>query len=659
MALLEPPITSRRSPQHAPSNAARRATAALVAVAAAASCADATPPDDAASVAAEPVAARGSKLITDNGLRENGLRENGLRENGLRENGLRENGLATLAFKTWFDKDRARSANVMKYVARCALRPDQSLAYTDGAGTSYTWPGSLGLAPNWNTAPATVADQEWVSACLMAFTNKCGNNVTISLRGPTDGAPETERFPLEAGEATGWTYQEGAFFGNLFDAAGPDANGCDGSGTNSFVQVGLGRECGSDTKNCGHKAQGACSAKCTISTNADKYYKSCAANRRTYARVITTYLDPTTWRGAMDCRNKDLEDNQISVGYYHVCARKGTGQLGCWGRNDEGQLGDGTRTNRYAPVAPSLTKVVQVSTAEKSTCARFEDGSTKCWGWNNNGQLGDGTNATSLVPKTVSSLTNTLFATSGRQHVCSVAYGGAMFCWGSNWAGQIGNGVATGAVWTPTRVSNLANVVETAGGETFSCARLADNTVQCWGQNYAGQLGDGTRTDHYTPAPVTGLTNVVQLAVSDDSACARQADGTVRCWGSGLDGQIGNGIAKDSLTPSTVINLGTDVTKVVTGYYHTCALKADGKVFCWGRNTIGQLGNASYNTVQASPLQVAGITDATDLATGHSTNCARRATGAIVCWGANDYGQLGLGTADANPHPTLTQVAGL
>jgi alpha-tubulin suppressor-like RCC1 family protein len=652
------PVNHPRSGTRIAAHNAKRAVAA-VALAAAAACAEVAPTDDATSADSEPVAPRGSKLTSDNGLRENGLRENGLRENGLRENGLRENGLTTVAFKTWFDKDRARASNVMKYVAKCALRSNQSLTYTDGGGQSYTWPGSLGLAPGWNAAPATVAEQEWVSACLMAFTNKCGNNVTISLRAPTEGAPETERFPLEAGEAAGWSYQEGAFFGNLFDAAGADSNGCDGNGGNSFVQVGLGRECGSDAKNCGYKAQGLCSAKCTPSANADKYYKSCTANGRTYARVITTYLDPTTWRGAMDCRNQNLEDNQLSLGDSHVCARKSaTGQVACWGLNDQGQLGDGTRTNRYTPVVPSMTKVVQVSAAEKSTCARFEDGTTKCWGWNNNGQLGDGSNVTSLVPKTVSGLTNALFSASGAQHVCSLMYGGSLYCWGSNWAGQIGNGIATGAVPTPTRVSGLSGAVETAIGYTFSCARLANNTVSCWGQNYAGQLGDGTLTDHYSPAAVTGLTNAVQLAVADDSACARLADNTVKCWGSGFDGQLGNGTKVGSRTPVATINLGNNVIKVTAGELHACALKADGKVFCWGNNAKGQLGNSTY-TVQPTPTQVPGLADATDLATGQATNCIRRATGAVVCWGANNYGQLGIGSADTNPHPAPTQVIGL
>jgi alpha-tubulin suppressor-like RCC1 family protein len=633
----------------------------LVAVTAlAVACADATPASsDGTSPDGEPVAPRGSKLTTENGLRENGLRENGLRENGLRENGLRENGMASAAFKTWFDKDRARAANVMQYVAKCALRPDQSLAYTDGGGKSYQWPGALGLAPGWNARAATVAEQEWVSACLMAFTNKCGNNVIISLRAPTEGAPETERFPLEAGEASGWRYQEAAFFGNLFDPAGPDANGCDGSGTNNFVQVGLGRECGSDPKNCGHKAQGLCSAKCTISTNADKYYKSCTANGRTYSRVITTYLDPSTWRGAMDCRNKDLEDNQISIGQFHVCARKSSGQLACWGRNDVGQLGDGTQVDRFSPVTPSLLKVVQVSVAEKSTCARFEDGTTKCWGLNNAGQLGDGTIANSLVPKTVVGLTNTLFSTSGQRHYCALEYGGALYCWGANFAGQIGNGVTSVSVHTPTRVGTLTNVVETVVNDFFSCARMTDNTVQCWGDNSAGQLGDGTTVDHYSPAPVKNLSNVTQLTLSDDTACARLADGTVRCWGSGYQGQFGDGtILRDSLTPVAPSGLGTNVTKVVAGYYHVCALKSTGRVFCWGFNEKGQLGNGSYTT-QALPVQVSGITDAVDIAANFGVTCARRATGALLCWGANEHGQLGLGAADNNPHPNPTQVPGL
>jgi alpha-tubulin suppressor-like RCC1 family protein len=650
--------SGRRSPPLGRHGARARLGAPLIAFAVvAAACADAGPGEQ-----AEPSAGVGARLTSENGLRENGLRENGLRENGLRENGLRENGLATLAFKTWFDRDRARAANVMQYVAKCALRADQALAYTDGAGQSYRWPGSLGLAPGWNARAATVAEQEWVSACLMAFTNKCGNNVTVSLRAPTEGAPETERFPLEAGEATGWSYQEGAFFGNLFDPAGPDSNGCDGGGGNGFVQVGLGRECGSDTANCGYKAQGLCSSKCTISTNGDKYYKSCTANGKTYARVITTYLDPITWRGAMDCRNQGLDDNQLSLGLFHACARKGSGQLACWGNNGDGQLGDGTKTNRPSPVSLSLGKVVQVFAAEKSTCARFEDGSSKCWGAGGNGQLGNGTTLlSSATPVTVTGLTTAVHSSGGHSHVCSRVANGSLFCWGSNGQGQLGAASSTSYSTVPVAVAGLSNVAETSAGTSHSCARLADNTVRCWGGNFYGQLGDGTTTDRFAPAAIGGLTNVVQIAAGGDSTCARQADGVVKCWGRNDSGQLGNGLKTTSALPVTVTGLGPNAAKVATGKNHTCALLTDGSVYCWGWNWYGQIGNGQGGAFveQLTPARVLNLSDAVDLSVSGTSTCARRATGAVVCWGANDYGQLGLGTVDTNAHPTPTQVIGL
>jgi alpha-tubulin suppressor-like RCC1 family protein len=597
-------------------------------------------------------------------LRENGLRENGLRENGLRENGLRENGFTTTAFKTWFDKDRARAANVMQYVAKCALRADQALAYTDGGGASYRWPGSLGLAPGWNARAATVAEQEWVSACLMAFTNKCGNNVTISLRGPTEGAPETERFPLEAGEAAGWSYQEAAFFGNLFDAAGPDSNGCDGGGGNSFVQVGLGRECGSDNKNCGYKAQGPCSSKCTISTNADKYYKSCTANGKTYSRVITTYLDPTTWRGAMDCRNKELEDNQLTLGWDHACARKSNGQLACWGDNTYGQLGDGTRTGRPTAVTLSLGAVVQVSAAGYTTCARFENGATKCWGKNDRGQLGsNSTVASSTTPVSVSGLQQALYAMGGAEHVCSLSSTGGLSCWGDNNSGQLGSTEAMSLYYTtaPTPVAGLtSNVAEVAPGAFHTCARRADNTVYCWGVNNYGQLGDNTFDDHYTAEPTLAVGNVVQIALGTYSTCARLVDGQVKCWGDGTHGQLGSGSSgagHKSATPLTVAGAVSKFAKIASGSYHVCGLAADRSVHCWGKNDFGQLGDGT-TTRRATATRVPGLNDVVDLVAGEETTCVRRATGAISCWGLNNSGQLGIGSADWDPHPVPVRVVG-
>jgi alpha-tubulin suppressor-like RCC1 family protein len=588
-------------------------------------------------------------LTSENGLRENGLRENGLRENGLRENGLRDLSFGTTAFKAWFDRDRPLADNVMTYVAKCALNPGQYLRYTDGGGRSYAWAGSLGLAPGWATRAATVAEQEWVSACLMAFTNKCGNQVTISLRAPAEGAPETNRFPLEAGEREGWKYQEAAFFGNLFASTGADANACDGGGGQEQVQMGLGRECGSDNKNCGHKAQGACASKCTISTNADKYYKSCTANGRTYARVITTYLDPTTWRGAMDCRNKSLEDDGLSAGSLHVCSRAPSGQMMCWGLNASGQLGNGTTTDQSRPVAVTgMPKAVQLTSGFYESCARNETGTMTCWGGGQGISADDPANAVAGVPDAVQS-------SSGQRHACARTSGGAVYCWGlfdyyrlANY-GQIGTTANLGER-VPYRVPGIDNAVEVAAGANHTCARLADNSVRCWGLNSEGQLGNGTLTSSATPVVVSGLAEVVQLAPGFRHTCARLASGEVKCWGLNNMGQLGDGTTYGGRwTPVTVPGLGAGVRKVTAGGQHTCALRADRRVACWGDNALGQLGTGDTSQ-RLLPTVALDFAEGDDVTAGGEFTCARNA-GGVYCWGSNRAGQLGVGAVDTAPHP--------
>jgi alpha-tubulin suppressor-like RCC1 family protein len=494
----------------------------------------------------------------------------------------------------------------------------------------------------------------------MAFTNKCQNQVTISLRGPKEGAPETNAFAMDAGERAGWTYQEAAFYGNLF-ADTPDRNACDGAGSNAQVQLGLGRECGSDDKSCGFKAQGACASDCTISTNGDKYYKSCSANGRTYSRVVTTYLDPATWRGAMDCRNKGLEDDQLSVGPYHACVRKPSGQLVCWGYNVQGQVGDGTSGNlRYVATAvQGLANAVQVNASDDSTCARKENGAIVCWGDNAVGQLGDGTTAPSLAPVTVKGVANAVHVSGGREHTCVRTAAGKVFCWGSNYAGQLGSTAVTAPLSsTPVSVTGISDAVEVATGEFHSCARRADNTVWCWGSNFYGQLGDGTSVDSRLPVQVPGITDAVQVTAGFKHTCVRRLGGGLLCWGDGGGGQLGDGAANARVpTPVQVQGFASGATKVTAGAQHTCATKADGKVYCWGSNYFGELGDGTTVT-RAVPTLVVDLADANDVGAGIGFTCARRAAGGVACWGKNPYGQLGRGGSDYDAHPRPELVVG-
>lgn len=245
-----------------------------------------------------------------NGLSTNGLSTNGLSTNGLSTNGLSTNGLSTIGFSNWFNQDPAHADEIMRYIIRCAVKGNQQRKYTNPVtGVKYTWEGGLGLAHNWATgAPATVQEEEVVSACLAAHANKFGIPVAISVLGrdARGGAlPYTEQ------ELSTFSEREACFFGNLFD----------GTGVFAATDRGYLREDESTVRACGLPSNpahadclpiihaGTCESLCQraataalpFDRDADKknppphgeppYYETCTYNGRTFL-PLTTRLQP-------------------------------------------------------------------------------------------------------------------------------------------------------------------------------------------------------------------------------------------------------------------------------------------------------------------------------------------------------------------------------
>ncbi len=294
-----------------------------------------------------------------------------------------------------------------------------------------------------------------------------------------------------------------------------------------------------------------------------------------------------------------------------------SGAARCWGFNNWGQLGDGTTTQRNAPVQVSgLTSgVTRISVNTSHVCA-VQNGAAKCWGAGQGGVNGDGNGSihnltTPVTPDGLGSGVTDVAA--GWRHGCAIQTG-VIKCWGDNTNYQLGYGgpYSTGYTWVPRPLASPppgTPVKITAGAET-NCALMSSGAVYCWGSNDAGKLGAGSSTDaSVTPLKVTGLSAVTDVHINASHACALQG-GAAFCWGDGQAGKLGSGATSpqgnDASTPQAVVGL-SGVTSIATGNNNTCATAA-GKQYCWGSNDHGQLGTDQVEGFSGVPVRVTGST---------------------------------------------------
>ncbi|MBN1607596.1 MAG: hypothetical protein JW940_13245 [Polyangiaceae bacterium] len=363
---------------------------------------------------------------------------------------------------------------------------------------------------------------------------------------------------------------------------------------------------------------------------------------------------------------------EISAGEVHSCAVVSDGTLRCWGSNLYGQLGVDAGALLTTPRAvPGQENVKSVAVGWAHTCVLFRDGTVKCWGADYNGNIGCPNPTATFDPMQCTAFpsgSTVVEIAGGGEHACARKSDGTLECWGRNDYGAVGDGTSGLAAsglnphrYTPVAVLGIQDAIAITTGIWHSCAVSGSGAVLCWGYNGLGNLGTGDTTDHAVPAPVVTLgdSNVgAALAVSASCChtCALMQDGAIRCFGSNEFGQLGDGTTLESHVPVSVTGLDS-ATAVAVGFEHTCALIGTGSVLCWGMGTSGQLGQgADSSSLVPAPVELGSKLAVTAISSKGSHTCVLTEIGGIWCWGANDYGQLGDGTLSSSNVPVTVPM---
>lgn len=348
---------------------------------------------------------------------------------------------------------------------------------------------------------------------------------------------------------------------------------------------------------------------------------------------------------------EDITDAKaITTGTDHSCAVRGNGEAWCWGRNFDGQLGNGQQADSRIPVQTrEVTDATDITAGIAHTCSLHESGSISCWGWNNSGQLGNGwkgrfndPRADSATPVPVAGITDAVVVRAGDLHTCSLHEDGSVSCWGYNWVGILGNGKSSDAQDThsansavPVEVIGIDDAIDIATGANHTCALHQDGTISCWGHNYYRQLGNGDQhgADSSVPVRVSSIDDATAVAAGEKHSCALRRDGTVLCWGDNESQQLRrNQTISFSSLPVQVEGIA-DVKDISAGSFHTCALHRDGAVSCWGSDERIGLNNEDP--------RIPGIEQGTSVKSGARHTCVLHEDGTITCWGNDNFGQLG------------------
>ena len=358
--------------------------------------------------------------------------------------------------------------------------------------------------------------------------------------------------------------------------------------------------------------------------------EECVPPATTTTSTTTLLMQPSnlwTWginngQYSPTCSGSGNDWESIDADGYHSLAIKADGTLWAWGRNGEGEVGDGTTITRSEPTRiGSASDWASVSAGGNHSFAIKDDGTLWAWGYNGNGQLGDGTTVQRTTPAQVGTATNWAAVSTGSQ-VLAVRTDGTLWAWGENFYGQLGDGTTIQRT-TPTRVGTATNWASVSAGSSHSLAIKGDGTLWAWGDNSAGELGQGTSTSAVlNPTQVGSSSDWALVSAVGIGSLAIKDDGSLWAWGYNASGQLGDGTTVNRWSP-TQIGSATDWAVVAAGSfgYHSLAIKNDGTLWAWGYNSYGQLGDGTAVS-RSIPTQIGSGTNWTQVAAGQHHSVA-------------------------------------
>jgi alpha-tubulin suppressor-like RCC1 family protein len=297
-----------------------------------------------------------------------------------------------------------------------------------------------------------------------------------------------------------------------------------------------------------------------------------------------------------------------------------------------------------------------VSGGDDHGCLLLQSGALHCWGWGGFGQLGPGDTIDYNVPIRVTGAHEFRAVSAGSAHTCALVFDGKAFCWGGNAVGALGNPSADFKSKVPVPVVGGIRFRNISAGTGYTCGVAIDNRGYCWGSGLDGELGDGQMQDEFAPVEVAGSRQWGFISTSLFHTCGLTVAGDAYCWGDNLYGKLGNGTLNASSTPVAVAGNLT-FKSIGTGDFFSCGLTSEGQAYCWGSNVSFELGNGVTNTTQETrPVPVYGVLRFEAIAVGSYHACGLTVSQKLYCWGANTYGKLGNGLETATVIPV--QVTG-